>query len=158
MTQKSEPESILMVCYGNICRSPMAEYLMRETLRGSGLADRYTVSSAGVRALVGNCAARGAQAAADAQGLSLQGHEARLLTAAMALEADHLIAMDEVVEEEILILTGDCVDIELWPVDDPYGGSDEGYAVAFEEIRQHVSDWVSRHGLTTLPGDSRSSG
>ena len=37
---------ILFICHGNICRSPMAEYVMRELIRREGLADRYEIASA----------------------------------------------------------------------------------------------------------------
>lgn len=41
------PDSILFVCLGNICRSPMAEAVMRDLLKREGLADRIAVDSAG---------------------------------------------------------------------------------------------------------------
>jgi len=135
----------------------MGEYLMRQFVEEAGLAERFTVSSAGVRALVGNAAAPGAEAAALSHGVSLEGHEARRLTADMALSADFLIAMDEVVEEEILILTRDRVAVDMWPVDDPYGGPEQGYEVAFQEIRKRVVDWISGHNLTPSSGAARKS-
>lgn len=42
-----QPIHILFVCLGNICRSPMAEYLMREKVRQAGLSDYIKVASAG---------------------------------------------------------------------------------------------------------------
>lgn len=44
----STPYRILVVCTGNICRSAMAEFLLRERLREAGLDDRVLVDSAGV--------------------------------------------------------------------------------------------------------------
>jgi protein-tyrosine phosphatase len=44
----SSPYRILTVCRGNICRSPMAEFLLRETLEDAGLDGRVEVDSAGV--------------------------------------------------------------------------------------------------------------
>jgi protein-tyrosine phosphatase len=158
VSQKAPPLSVLIVCYGNICRSPTGEFLMRNALQEAGLAERYTVASAGVRALVGHAAAPGAATAAAAHGVSLEGHQARHLTVEMALQADHLIAMDEVVEEEILILTGDRAQVELWPVDDPYGGPAAAYEIAFDVIHQHVVEWVGRGRLAPAHGDTRTRG
>ena len=46
----ARPYRITVVCWGNICRSPMAEYLLREALEEAGLGDRVLVSSAGTSA------------------------------------------------------------------------------------------------------------
>lgn len=119
----------------------MAEALLKRALRDAGLERRYVVRSAGVGALPGTPAARGAQEVAEKRGLDLGAHRARKLTAAMAKEAEILIALDEIVEEEIAILAGD-VPVLLWPVDDPYGGPPEGYARALAEIETHVRDFV----------------
>ncbi|MFQ5601623.1 MAG: low molecular weight protein-tyrosine-phosphatase [Candidatus Krumholzibacteriia bacterium] len=137
-----ERTRILVVCYGNICRSPTAEALLRRELDRAGLGPQYEVGSAGVRALHGNPAAPGALQTAAQHGVLLDEHRARQLTPEMALQADVVIAMDEVVEEEILILSGDDIPIVLWAVDDPYGGPDEGYERAFEEIRSLVRRYV----------------
>lgn len=66
----------------------------------------------------------------------------------MAHEADFLIALDEVVEEEIAILAGD-LPVILWPVDDPYGGPPAGYTRALMEIEAHVGPFVEELRRTT---------
>ena len=137
---------IVVVCYGNICRSPAAEALLKRALRAAGLERGYLVRSAGVAAQPGTPAARGMQAVAERHGVDLRLHRARPLTREMVREASTVIALDEVVEEEIRILAGE-VDIVLWPVDDPYGGPASGYAHAFTEIEAHVRALV--HALRT---------
>ena len=137
----STRKRILIVCYGNICRSPFAEALLKRSLREARLDRAFVVRSAGVGAQPGTPAARGAIESGEQRGLDLTPHRARRLTVAMAREADVLIAMDEVVEEEIAILAGD-IAVTLWPVDDPYGGPRESYERAAEAITVHVERFV----------------
>jgi protein-tyrosine-phosphatase len=127
----------------------MAEALFEKVLDEAGLGANFSVRSAGVGAQPGTPAAPGALQAARERGLALDGHRARRLTPEMAREADILIAMDEVVEEEIYILAGE-LPVVLWTIDDPYGGPEAGYRRAFSEIEakvgRFVADWVSRSG------------
>jgi protein-tyrosine-phosphatase len=134
---------ILIVCYGNICRSPTAEALLRRELERAALASQWSVSSAGVRALEGYPAAPGAVQAAAAAGLGLDTHRSRRLTPEMAAAADLIVAMDEFIEDQILLQLGD-VPMELWPVADPFGGPEEGYRRAYQEIAAHVAGFVER--------------
>ena len=144
---RAERARLLVVCYGNIVRSPMGEALFEKVLDEAGLGARFSVRSAGVGAQPGTPAAPGAMQAAREHGFDLGAHRARRLTPEMAREADILIAMDEVVEEEIYILAGE-VPVVLWTVDDPYGGPEPGYRRAFSEIearvRRFVAEWQSR--------------
>ena len=141
---------ILIVCYGNICRSPTAEAQLRRALTRVGLERRFHVRSAGVGAQPGTPAARGASEVARAHGLDLDAHRARRLTKEMAREADIVVAFDEVIEEEIGILVPD-VESLLWPVDDPYGGTRQVYEQAFAELQSHVdafvAEWRARQGV-----------
>jgi len=132
---------ILICCYGNICRSPYAEALLMRALQQARFDRNWIVRSAGVGAQPGAPAARGMVEAAVERGVDLTGHRARRLTADMAREADVLVALDEVVEAEIGILAGD-VAVVIWPVDDPYGGTREGYRRAADEIAVHVRRFV----------------
>jgi len=47
MTDSSDAYRIVVVCWGNICRSPMAEFVLRQAFEDAGLSDRVVVSSAG---------------------------------------------------------------------------------------------------------------
>ena len=46
---------VLFICHGNICRSPMAEFLLKDMIKKEGLADRFVIASAGTsREEIGN--------------------------------------------------------------------------------------------------------
>ncbi|TAJ60725.1 low molecular weight protein-tyrosine-phosphatase [Variovorax sp.] len=81
--------SVLVVCIGNICRSPMGEALIAAAL------PNLNVSSAGVGALVGHAADPLACALMAERGLNIEAHRARQLTNSMCQEADLILVMDE---------------------------------------------------------------
>ncbi|MCF3401664.1 protein-tyrosine-phosphatase Etp, partial [Escherichia coli] len=80
--------SILVVCTGNICRSPIGERLLRKRLPG------VKVKSAGVHGLVKHLADATAAEVAANHGVSLEGHAGRKLTAEMARNYDLILAME----------------------------------------------------------------
>lgn len=84
-------KSILVVCVGNICRSPTGEALLKSRLEGRGI----QVSSAGLGALVGKPVDATAAQVMAAAGYSLPDHQARQLTPAMLHEADLILAMEQ---------------------------------------------------------------
>ena len=82
-------DSILVVCVGNICRSPTAERLLKQAL------PHKTISSAGISALAGHAADDTATAVADQNGVSLEGHVARQLTREMCQQHDLILVMEQ---------------------------------------------------------------
>ena len=89
----SSARSLVFVCFGNIMRSAMSEAIALRTLRELGRTD-IQLRSAGLHAANGTAAHPWAQAAAEAQGLSLSNHAAKLLTQEMVRKADAVLAMD----------------------------------------------------------------
>ena len=81
--------SILVVCVGNICRSPTAERLLMQAL------PHKTISSAGISAMVGQSADASAEAIALQHGLSLEGHIARQLTRELCQQHDLILVMEQ---------------------------------------------------------------
>lgn len=87
---------ILFVCHGNICRSPMAEFLMKDMVHKAGLDDKFKIESAAVsREEIGNPVYPPAQRKLAEHGISCANKTARQMTMQDYSEYDYLIAMDE---------------------------------------------------------------
>ena len=86
-------KTVLFLCSGNTCRSPMAACLFNHICQERGLPFRGI--SAGLSALDGSPASEGAYAAMKAQGLSLLGHRAQSLTRNVIEEADMIMAVSQ---------------------------------------------------------------
>ena len=82
-----------MVCTGNICRSPMAEGLLRHYLPDD-LKERIEVASAGTGALHGYQAQEHAIEAMAGLGIDIGNHRARQLTRSIARDADLILVME----------------------------------------------------------------
>jgi len=86
---------ILMVCHGNICRSPMAEYVMQDLVRKEGLEDWIEVASAATsREEIGNDVHYGTKTKLAEVGIPCPRRAARQMTKQDYAEYDYLIGMD----------------------------------------------------------------
>ncbi|MBQ7162802.1 MAG: low molecular weight phosphotyrosine protein phosphatase, partial [Bacteroidales bacterium] len=86
---------ILFVCHGNICRSPMAEFIMKDLVARAGLADRFEIASAATSTEeLGNEVYPPARRKLAEHGLGCEGKTARQMTRADYQHYDYLIAMD----------------------------------------------------------------
>ncbi len=87
---------ILFVCHGNICRSPMAEYVMKDLVQKAGLEDKFEIASAATSTEeIGNPVYPPARNKLAQHGISCQGHAARQLKRADYGRWDLLIGMDQ---------------------------------------------------------------
>ena len=87
---------ILFVCHGNICRSPMGEYILKDMVRKNGLEDKFYIESAATSyEEIGNPVYPPARAELAKHGIGCRGHAARKLVKADFEEFDYLIAMEE---------------------------------------------------------------
>jgi protein-tyrosine phosphatase len=93
--------SILVVCSGNICRSPIAEGLLRRAMQRRPAGEPLSIASAGTIAMEGTPAKPEAVAAARDRGVDIAAHRARRLTDPMIADADLLICMATEHREEI---------------------------------------------------------
>lgn len=86
---------ILFVCHGNICRSPMAEFVMKDLVKQAGLEDRFQIASAATSTEeIGNPVYPPARRKLAEHGITCAGKTARQLTKADYAQYDLLIGMD----------------------------------------------------------------
>lgn len=98
---------ILFVCLGNICRSPMAEFIMKDLASKAGLSERFEIASAATSAWeIGNPVYPPARQKLAEHGIDCNGKTARQMTRLDYARYDYLIGMDERNLYDILQLVG----------------------------------------------------
>lgn len=144
MTQR-----ILIVCKGNICRSPMAEIALREKLKGN---DNVRVESAGLAAMVGYPIDPAAARVLAMRGLDASAHVARQIDIAQIRDAHLVLAMER---RQLVALQG----MAPWTrsktfllgewsgrseIPDPYGRSDDMFDGVYSMIDSALDAWLHR--------------
>ncbi|MBQ6215069.1 MAG: low molecular weight phosphotyrosine protein phosphatase [Oscillospiraceae bacterium] len=102
---------ILFVCHGNICRSPMAEFVMKDLVEKAGLEDRFCIESAATSTEeiwngIGNPVYPPAKRKLDEHGISCEGKRARQITKQDYNRFDLIIGMDRANLRNINRITG----------------------------------------------------
>lgn len=86
---------ILFVCHGNICRSPMAEFILKDMVRKAGISEQFEIASAATSTEeIGNPLYYAARQILIQHGIACSGHQARQLTRVDGDQYDLLIGMD----------------------------------------------------------------
>lgn len=87
---------VLFVCHGNICRSTMAEYVMRYLVEKAGVADGFCIDSAATsREEIGSDVHPGTRRKLNELGIPCDSHRARQVTRADYNRFDHIVIMDD---------------------------------------------------------------
>lgn len=97
---------ILFICHGNICRSPMAEFVMKELVKKSGRTDIYIESAATSTEEIGNDIHPGTKRKLREEGIPFERRAARRMTAADYSRFDLIVGMDTENIRNILRITG----------------------------------------------------
>ncbi|GAA4874888.1 low molecular weight protein-tyrosine-phosphatase [Ferrimonas pelagia] len=137
-------QNILVVCIGNICRSPTAELLLKARLPGK------QVHSAGLGALVDKPMDAKALAVAAAHGLDGAAHSARQLTRELAQQADLILVMEQSHLKGVCQLApearGKTYLLDKWSggadIPDPYRQSQEAFDHVFSMMERAAAGWI----------------
>ncbi|AZA08849.1 low molecular weight protein-tyrosine-phosphatase [Corynebacterium pseudopelargi] len=144
MASSTEQLSVVFVCTGNICRSPMADVILQDAVEAENLADHVTVSSCGTGGWhIGQGADRRAIQALRQKGYDGTKHRAQQI-GQEAEDADLLIALDQGHEkalqqlgypkERIRLLRSFDPQADTLDVEDPYYGDAEDFRTARDQI------------------------
>ncbi len=138
---------ILVVCTGNLCRSPMGEGVLRHLVNRQGLDGQVEVSSAGTWAAEGSAPSRYAVEAARKAGIDIHAIRSRPLARSILMESDLVLTMEPTHLEEVLaqepeaedrayVVTtfADPEDGDPAGVPDPFGTNQASYEATFDEL------------------------
>ena len=140
--------SVLVVCTGNICRSPIGERLLRRALPGK------KIDSAGVGALADHAADASAIAVSEKNGLSLDGHKGQQFTGKLGRQYDLILVMEKHHIEQVTKIAPEARGKTLlfghWlgnkEIPDPYRQSMEAFEFVYQLLDQSATEWTRKLG------------
>src|SRR5882724_11391534 len=142
-------KTILFVCTGNVCRSPMAEGIFRQAIRGRS---DYRVVSAGLGAMEGQSPSPYAVQAVRELGIDISGQRSRMLTPELVHQADFIFGMTHSHIDTVMLLYphaaektfllrefDETLDLFEKDISDPIGGAYEVYLNCRDQIEQGIA-------------------
>jgi len=160
-------KTVLFVCTGNVCRSPMAEGLFRHAVEGRG---EYRVLSAGLGAMEGQPPSPYAVQAVKELGIDISPQRSRMLTPELVQQADYIFGMTHSHIDTVMMLYpfaaektfllrefDETLDQFEKDISDPIGGSYEIYLTCRDQIEQGLPTLLRfiEHGQSPGPVGAR---
>lgn len=138
---------VLFVCHGNICRSPMAEFAMKDMVKKLNIADEFEIASAAVSTEeIGNEVYPPAKRKLSEHGISCKGKTARQMTKEDYTYYDYIIAMDRSNLRNMVRFVGDDakgkVSLLMDYTDSPRDVADPWYTGDFEQTWGDVNEGI----------------
>ncbi len=129
--------SVLFVCYGNACRSPMAEGLAKYVL-----GNKVRIESAGLAPIMSGATQEAVQVLHEQYGIDISQHKARSITDVTLELFDHIIVLDTYVFEALQNHFSSLADrMILWDIADPYGQN----LNAFRKTTEIIKNLIENH-------------
>jgi glycine hydroxymethyltransferase len=145
-------KTVLFVCTGNVCRSPMAEGIFRQAVQSRG---DYRVFSAGLGAMEGQPPSHYAVQAVRELGIDIAGQRSRMLTPELVQQADYIFGMTHSHIDTVMLLYphaaektfllrefDDTLDFFEKDISDPIGGSYDVYLDCRDQIEQGIASII----------------
>ena len=145
--RKGKPFRVMFVCFGNVCRSPMAEFIFREYAERSGVADLFEVASAATTCEEGRAVHPGTAEVLRSHGIEPQKRTSVLLRPQDAERWDLFVGMDDYNIRAMLRILGEDAAAKICKLGDllpaPRDIADPWYTGDFEATYRDVSEGVS---------------
>lgn len=132
---------ILFVCHGNICRSPMAEFIMKDIVRKKGTMDKFVINSRAIsREEIGNSLYPPAYNKLVEKKIAIESHRAQLITQMEYDSYNYIIGMDNHNIELLnhMFGTNDKIYKLLYFIGNSYDIADPWYTEDFEKAYQDI--------------------
>lgn len=154
---EASPSGVLFICTGNICRSPMAEALVK---KASGQGRHRIIGSAGLQCMDGEAVHPLAREQMDRRGIDISGHRARSVTPNLLLESSLILVMEAAhqawLEAKMPMFQGRVNLLGYWrglEILDPIRGGRSDFERCAAQIEECLLDWAPH--LVQEPAGSR---
>lgn len=151
--------AILFVCSANICRSPMAEVLLKKIVSERADGDEWHIESAGAWAQEGKPAAVLSQLVMERRGIDLSAHRSKPTSLILLYDFDLILTMEEEHKKYLQMKYGECTERiyrisemvgDMFDIPDPIGGELSDYEQIAYLLEHILTDGVDKIYQTAL--------